>query len=159
GQGGARRAAHRRGAGELSPARRRREQDLADHQGHHRRRLQDHLHHLAPRDGPLMSTLVIFARAPVAGEVKTRLAQRIGAPAALALYEAFLDDTCTLTQGLGARRVLAIAGDATLPHLAHLCKSQRLELTEQGEGDLGARMAHAIATYAANGPVVIVGSD
>jgi rSAM/selenodomain-associated transferase 1 len=106
-----------------------------------------------------MSTLVIFGKTPLLGEVKTRLGRAIGEPAALALYEAFLDDTCTLTQGLGARRVLAIEGGLDHPHLAHLAKSQRLELVEQGEGDLGAKMARAIATHVATGPVVILGSD
>jgi uncharacterized protein len=106
-----------------------------------------------------MSTICIFARAPVLGEVKTRLGRAVGEAQALALYEAFLEDTCTLTQGLGARRVLAVAGDVTHPRLERLAKSQRLELAEQGEGDLGARMARTIAAYAARGPVVIIGSD
>jgi uncharacterized protein len=106
-----------------------------------------------------MSTLVIFARAPLLGQVKTRLARSIGEPAALALYEAFLDDTCTLTQGLGARRVLAVAGALDHPQLERLAKSQRLELVDQGEGDLGAKMARAMATQLPRGPVVIIGSD
>jgi len=106
-----------------------------------------------------MSTLIIFARAPQLGEVKTRLAKTVGAEQALALYEAFLDDTCALTQGLGARRVLSIAGDVDHPRVAHLAKSQRLTLEPQGDGDLGERMARAIATHVPRGPVVIIGSD
>ena len=106
-----------------------------------------------------MSTIIIFARAPVLGEVKTRLGKAIGAERALALYEAFLDDTCALTQGLGARRVMAVAGDVDHPRLQHLAKSQRLVVESQGDGDLGARMARAVATHVARGPVVIVGSD
>jgi len=106
-----------------------------------------------------MSTLIIFARAPQLGEVKTRLAKTVGAERALALYEAFLDDTCALTQGLGARRVLSIAGDVDHPRVAHLAKSQRLTLEPQGDGDLGERMARAIATHVPRGPVVIIGSD
>lgn len=106
-----------------------------------------------------MSTLVIFARAPVLGEVKTRLAKHLGEAAALELYEAFLDDTCALTQGLGARRVLAVAGELTHPKLERLAKSQRLALEPQGDGDLGARMERAIARHLATGPVLIIGSD
>ncbi|MDB4970437.1 MAG: hypothetical protein JWN44_6126 [Myxococcales bacterium] len=106
-----------------------------------------------------MSTIVIFARAPLVGEVKTRIGRVIGAEQALALYEAFLDDTCTLTQGLGARRVLAVHGGLDHPHLERLAKSQRLELIEQGDGDLGAKMARAIAAHVERGPVIIVGSD
>ncbi|HEX8952999.1 MAG TPA: TIGR04282 family arsenosugar biosynthesis glycosyltransferase [Polyangia bacterium] len=106
-----------------------------------------------------MSTIVIFARAPQLGEVKTRLAKSIGAERALALYEAFLDDTCALTQGLGARRVIAVAGDVDHPRVAHLAKSQRLAVEPQGDGDLGARMARAVAAHVARGPVVLIGSD
>src|SRR6185312_11085720 len=125
--------------------------------------VQDHLHDLAPRDGPLrgqnVSTIVIFARAPELGAVKTRLAKAVGNERALALYEAFLDDTCTLTQGLGARRVLAVAGDDDHPRIAHLAKSQRLAVEPQGEGDLGERMARAVARHVERGPVIIIGSD
>jgi uncharacterized protein len=106
-----------------------------------------------------MSTIVIFARAPKLGEVKTRLAKAVGDERALALYEAFLDDTCALTQGLGARRVIAVAGDVDHPRIAHLAKSQRLAVEPQGDGDLGERMARAIAAHVATGPVVLVGSD
>jgi hypothetical protein len=106
-----------------------------------------------------MSTIVIFARAPQLGEVKTRLAKAIGAERALALYEAFLEDTCALTQGLGARRIIAVAGDVDHPRVQHLAKSQRLTVEPQGDGDLGERMARAVATHLAGGPVVIVGSD
>ncbi len=106
-----------------------------------------------------MSTIVIFARAPELGAVKTRLARAVGDEAALALYQAFLDDTCALTQGLGARRVLAVAGAVDHPRIEHLGKSQRLAVEAQGEGDLGAKMAHAIAAHLPRGPVVIIGSD
>ncbi|HEX6835952.1 MAG TPA: TIGR04282 family arsenosugar biosynthesis glycosyltransferase [Polyangia bacterium] len=106
-----------------------------------------------------MSTIVIFARAPKLGEVKTRLAKTVGDERALALYEAFLDDTCALTQGLGARRVIAVAGDADHPRVQHLAKSQRLVVEPQGDGDLGERMARAIAAHVTRGPVVLLGSD
>ncbi len=106
-----------------------------------------------------MSTIDNYARAPELGAVKTRLGKTLGDERALALYEAFLDDTCALTQGIGARRVLAIAGDVDHPRVQHLAKSQRLAVEPQGDGDLGARMARAIATHVATGPVVIIGSD
>jgi rSAM/selenodomain-associated transferase 1 len=106
-----------------------------------------------------MSTLVIFARAPVLGAVKRRLAKAVGEAAALALHEAFLDDTCLMTQGLGARRVLAIDGDLELPAIARLCKSHRMTLVGQGDGDAGARMARVVAAEVERGPVVIIGAD
>lgn len=106
-----------------------------------------------------MSTLVIFAREPIPGTVKTRLGQALGQAAALALYEAFLDDTCLSTQGLGARRVLAVHGDLEHPALVRLGKSHRMTLEPQADGDLGAKMAGAIARHVGSGPVVLIGSD
>jgi rSAM/selenodomain-associated transferase 1 len=106
-----------------------------------------------------MATLIIFARAPVAGQVKTRLARTVGEAAALALYEAFLEDVAQMTQGLGARRVLAVAGELDHAAITRLAKSQRLTVEPQGDGDLGARMAAAIERHVAHGPVVIIGSD
>jgi rSAM/selenodomain-associated transferase 1 len=106
-----------------------------------------------------MSTLVIFAREPIAGAVKTRLGRAVGDAGALALYEAFLDDTCLNTQGLGARRVLAVLGDLGNPSLVRLGKSHRMTLEQQADGDLGAKLTAAVAGHVAAGPVVILGSD
>ena len=106
-----------------------------------------------------MSTLIIFARAPALGEVKLRLARAVGEAAALALYEAFLEDTCQLTQGLGARRILAVAGDVENPSIVHLAKSQRLQVESQGEGDLGAKLSRALHAHVGDGPALILGSD
>ncbi len=106
-----------------------------------------------------MSTLIIFARAPALGEVKLRLARAVGEAAALALYEAFLEDTCQLTQGLGARRILAVAGDVENVSIVHLAKSQRLQVVSQGDGDLGAKLSRALLAHVADGPTLILGSD
>src|SRR5277367_1353069 len=106
-----------------------------------------------------MSTLIVFARAPALGEVKLRLARAVGEAAAVQLYGAFLEDTCQLTQGLGARRVLAVAGDADHPILVRLAKSHRMQLEEQGEGDLGAKLSRALSAHVATGPSIIIGSD
>ena len=70
--------------------------------------------------------------------------------AALALYEAFLDDTCALTQGLGARRVLAVAGDVDHPRVQHLAKSQRLHASSRRATAISARAWRArVATHVA----------
>jgi rSAM/selenodomain-associated transferase 1 len=100
-----------------------------------------------------MTTLVVFARAPVLGRVKTRLAETLGAEGALALYRAFLDDTCALAE-VAERRVLAVAGDSS--SLAELAARHGMQLEAQSDGDLGARMASAIAKHA---PALIIGSD
>jgi rSAM/selenodomain-associated transferase 1 len=106
------------------------------------------------KDGDVRAaTLVVFARAPELGRVKTRLAEKIGAEAALALYRAFLDDTCALARR-AERRVLQVAGDPQA--LAQLAAKHGMQLEPQEGGDLGARMANAIAKHA---PCCIIGSD
>jgi glycosyltransferase A (GT-A) superfamily protein (DUF2064 family) len=40
-----------------------------------------------------------------------------------------------------------------------MCKSHRLTIEPQAEGDLGAKLAAAVATHLPHGPVVIIGSD
>ena len=102
-------------------------------------------------------TLVVFARAPERGKVKTRLAAALGEDAALALYRAFLDDVCALAAEAAGRRVLAVAGDPT--SLEALSRKHGLELVQQEGHDLGDRMDRSIRRELAHGPVCIIGSD
>jgi rSAM/selenodomain-associated transferase 1 len=101
-----------------------------------------------------MATLVVFARAPVSGQVKTRLAARVGEEGALALYRAFVEDACRLAAAVAERRVLAVAGDPAA--WAEVAARHDLVLEAQTDGDLGARMDHAIRAHA---PACIIGSD
>lgn len=85
-----------------------------------------------------MIPICIFAKPPVPGAVKTRLALP-GRAAELA--RAFLVDTCAAVQDLGwARTILATTGEidsrlrATLPRAVWM----------QGEGDLGARLERVL---------------
>ncbi len=88
--------------------------------------------------------LVVFARAPTLGQVKTRLAAVVGDEAALALYTAFLDDTLAaagvVARDFGALFELAVAGDAAHPALVALAVVHEAVLRAQADGDLGARM-------------------
>ena len=109
-----------------------------------------------------MSTrLAIFARAPVAGQAKTRLVPRVGAVGAARLAVAFLDDTLAHTRGVADRRVIAVAGDPAHEDIVRLAAREGIAVVPQGAGDLGDRMAAAIAGGLAEGDerVIIVGSD
>ena len=57
-----------------------------------------------------MPTLGIFAKRPVAGAVKTRLAAAIGDEAAARFYEVSLRTLLTRLRGLDLRRVIAHLG-------------------------------------------------
>jgi len=108
----------------------------------------------------MSGTLIVFARAPVPGQVKTRLEQRLGGRA-VAIYEAFLDDTCAIGAGVDAARVLSVTGGATHPAVTRIAAAHGFTVARQGSGDLGARMHHAIESTleAGGGPVCILGSD
>lgn len=104
--------------------------------------------------------VIVFARAPVVGQVKTRLAREIGEARALELYR-----WCAAT-------VLAQLHDPRWALWVAFTPADQRPLTEaalgpadrwiaQPDGDLGDRLAAAAATAFAegDGPVLLVGTD
>ena len=108
--------------------------------------------------------LLIFAREPVLGRVKTRLAADIGPEAALAVYRELLALTAA---AVTASAVPATVWLAEAPHPAADAAQPRPEWPDlpwrvQPPADqLGERMAHAFDTaFAAGaGRVVVIGTD
>ena len=107
--------------------------------------------------------LVIYARPPVAGAVKTRLQPRFSAEEALVLYEAMLAD-------LLERANRAAAGEATLfVSWSSACEPQGelidllkgCEIEYQVGDDLGERMAATLQARLREGfkQAVLIGSD
>lgn len=98
----------------------------------------------------------VFAKPPVAGEVKTRLAAKLGAPRAAALARAFFDDTwARLSAVPSVRVVLASTRDDSAAF-----GLEGLELWLQGEGDLGARLERVMQRALKIAPwVIAVGAD
>ena len=86
------------------------------------------------RGAPDATTLVIFARAPEPGRVKTRLIPAFGAAGAARLHEAFLDDTCRLTRGAAARRVLAVAPSPDWPQDPIILVAREGDLVRSRDG-------------------------
>lgn len=104
--------------------------------------------------------LYIFARAPEPGRSKTRLIPRLGAAGAAALNAAMIEDVLALTRAVGARRVLAAADRPDHPFLAEMAAREGIPVVAQCEGDLGARMAAALAAGLNEAErVCIIGSD
>ena len=100
--------------------------------------------------------LVIMARAPRAGAVKSRLAREIGTGAAAGVYRHLV--SATVARLADPRRwelVLAVTPDRLLHDRSLPGGVRRLP---QGPGDLGDRMSRLLSS-AGCGPVVIVGSD
>ncbi len=97
--------------------------------------------------------LLILAKAPQLGAVKTRLCPPLSDLQAYRLYEAFLGDTLEQARNFGVRRVIAYAGDPDwfTPWRGHY------ELVEQQGTGLDERLWNAFRSFP--GPTVCIGSD
>jgi hypothetical protein len=101
-----------------------------------------------------VTRILIFAKAPVPGRVKTRLIPVLGAEGAAALARQMLEDTVREARAAGLE--VELCGD---PHPAGWYEGPPIRLSPQGEGDLGARLAHASERALAEGPVLLIGTD
>jgi uncharacterized protein len=105
--------------------------------------------------------IAVFAKAPVPGRVKTRLAPLLGNEGAATLHMHLVHRTLatTLESGLGAVE-LWCAPDANHPFFQDCASHAGVRLRAQCGGDLGERMNHAFETVHAEGePLVLIGCD
>ena len=110
-----------------------------------------------PAEAPAVN-VAVFARAPVAGQAKTRLIPLLGADGAAALQRRLIERTlATACAVAGARVTLWVAGDPAHPFVAEVARRFGVALAEQHGADLGARMNHAFES--AGAPLVLVGTD
>lgn len=113
------------------------------------------------------TALMIFAKAPVAGQVKTRMIPALGAEGAARLAEQLLVHAVQqAAQVPWAALELCVSPDTTHPvfaqgqHMAPFRGSDRLTLSLQGEGDLGQRMHRAFVRGLSRHPaVLLMGTD
>lgn len=105
--------------------------------------------------------LVVFARVPRLGAVKTRLAKDIGEAQALDAYRCMLTSTLALRKGVQVdQAVLCLEGQDDQQECLRLASTYDFELALQVQGHLGARMQAACAgPLAAGSVVVLVGCD
>lgn len=107
------------------------------------------------------AVLIVFARAPVAGKAKTRIAAAIGAEAAARLHARLVERA--LTTALAARAgvvELHCAPDARHPFFVRLALRYGVALRTQGRGDVGVRMQRALArALRTANAAVLIGSD
>jgi len=105
--------------------------------------------------------LIIFAKEPTPGQVKTRLMPPLSPEAAARVYQAFLMDILEEMSRLsGIRLALAYSPASAWNWFGKLAPGDAW-LFPQVEGDLGERMARAFdrAFQAGYGPVLLRGSD
>jgi rSAM/selenodomain-associated transferase 1 len=105
--------------------------------------------------------LLVFAKAPVPGQVKTRLAPLLGAGAAAALYTDLLDQTLDTAVATGLCPVeLWCSPDSTHAHFQDCRARHPLQLHRQAAGDLGRRMSLALhSALRVAQQAVLVGAD
>lgn len=96
-------------------------------------------------------TIVIFARWPQPGKVKTRLASVLGDETAARIYRRLLDHTLGVAQDSGLPVELRITGASCEEFAAEF--GPGMAIREQGEGDLGERLARV------SPPALVIGSD
>ena len=106
--------------------------------------------------------VILFARDPVEGEVKTRLSVLLDPPTILNLYRHFLRDSiekvCSVAD---ADRFIGIASNPKTGYFDEVSRSHAIRLFVQKGENLGERMRQAFADRFEEGyeRVVIIGSD
>ena len=110
--------------------------------------------------------VLIFAKAPQLGQVKTRLAKGIGASLALELYKAFVLKTLEAVEASGLQATLVMTPAERLgafqQWLSPLFKGLPLDWRVQSEGDLGQRLQTAFLDAMASHPnpsLLVIGTD
>jgi uncharacterized protein len=123
--------------------------------------------HLSTQLSALSSALVIFAKAPIPGQVKTRLCPPLTPDEAATLHGSFVLDTLERTKTAAEKlklqidRYLACAPSSTLAFFKIMEERQGVRLIDQVGDDLGGRMNQACATLFARGyrQVLLIGTD
>lgn len=123
-------------------------------------------HASGPRQ-PADGALVVFAKAPVPGQVKTRLCPPLTPDEAATVHGSFVIDTLERTRTavttfrLPVDRYLACAPSSTLVFFKIMEERHAVRLLDQEGEDLGTRMHHVCATLFGRGygRVLIVGTD
>jgi uncharacterized protein len=78
--------------------------------------------------------LVIMAKAPKPGTVKTRLTESLPSPAVTALYRCLLEDTLALATSLTSVEVAVMCPESDQDELAHLLGNTVQVVAQKGEG-------------------------
>ncbi|MHA1165953.1 MAG: TIGR04282 family arsenosugar biosynthesis glycosyltransferase [Alphaproteobacteria bacterium] len=110
---------------------------------------------MKPERGP-RRWLIVMAKEPRCGAVKTRLARDIGAVAATQFYRMTLANvSARLARDPRWRTIIAVSPDTSINSAVWPCGTA---LIPQGLGNLGARMQR-VFDWLPSGPAIIVGTD
>ena len=105
--------------------------------------------------------VIVFAKAPRPGHAKTRLIPALGERGAAQLAERLMH--ATLRQAIDAAIgpvELCVTPDRDHPAFTAATSQHPITVTDQGDGDLGQRMAHAFERVLATQPrALLIGTD
>jgi hypothetical protein len=109
----------------------------------------------------MATRILIFAKAPVPGQVKTRLIPALGEEGAARLAQRMLLDTWqAASQVAGAEAELCLAPEHDHPDWAGRLPPRARRWSAQGEGDLVARLSRAAERVLGSGDkVIFIGTD
>lgn len=114
----------------------------------------------AAREPTARRTLMVFAKAPVQGTVKTRLAVDIGEETATALYRRMGRDIVDRVRDGMHRTVILYDPPDALEAMREWLGSDGLEFRPQASGDLGARLGAAFDdSLKDGGAACVIGTD
>lgn len=107
------------------------------------------------------SCILVFARAPIHGQVKTRLIPALGKEEATSLYIQMIEQTLETATSLPDVEVqLWCEPDDTHEYFTQCQQRYRITTRVQKGDDLGARMCHAISSALLDADhVIIIGTD
>jgi len=108
--------------------------------------------------------IAVFCKAPISGQVKTRLIQAYGSEGAMHIYMQLAERTMQTVRAacvaLDAEASLWLAGDTSHNVVLDWAERFSLPVVQQGAGDLGAKMLDCLATLARKYErVLLVGTD
>ena len=110
--------------------------------------------HTVAHSHNLQRTLVIMAKAPKPGRVKTRLNPSLPQPAVIAFYCCLLDDTLQLVRSLGDVEIAIMCPGSDVDEMANLVGDGVRVVAQTGEG-LAAALTSVFREFAAAGRRVI----
>ena len=104
--------------------------------------------------------ILCFCKHPEAGFVKSRLAKDLGDKHASVIYKTLLDETLNNVYLSGFKAFLYCYPDTNHQDLKQYGNRYSLTLKKQSDGDLGAKMYHAIKDHLnGNNNIVLIGTD
>ena len=105
----------------------------------------------------MLPAIILFAKAPLAGRVKTRLQARLGPAATVKLHDAFVRDALAMLLSLAGSADIELHSDIETDAWREAAVTRKVQCA----GDLGLKMFYALTAALAEGrpSVCVVGSD